>query len=954
MTVNRGMKLNKIVSSQHGMSMLFMIMILALSVGGIGYVTTDMLPKLQNEKKKAESAINFRVFVGSLNDYLIHALRERWCVTYNPDGSTDFLQSNDCGSNVPMENVVTFPGNLERVLWNTETIGTYLTAPPSLESSNKILALNYIRYHASPQKASKRLTEADIMPPDGKLKFTITRSILEDMSTEHPLYVMATKIKDCVNKIDVELFQVKDFNNTPTGDERKVGISITTDMVKTRLSCLNIRQADSITYYTFYPRRLHSFSLMKYGDLDGNAHNEFHGPVYVAGDFILPPESSNKNNATVFYNTLTLGTYNSGKDKGGILRPGRILNPDKTPYTFTERGHPYLSKQDKYSNFLGFLGGVRLDATEDKGFYNLFDYTSTTSGNVSSLEACIEENNALLRPSFNNNSRLAYGEVNTADDSTRIKLSFTQRNRFKPGIESGQPNHNYKKENDKRFTFDVESPEGNRAIGDISFKFNEENSWGADREEYHGTLGVDSVAKIELNLEFFKMTSSRINNFINNVDSATRHNYYDVINSGHLLRDLSEYDDFVSDANTLVNKCKWAGRASSDCSILGYTQNCNKTTDPSCNYSSQLNAYKDSRDKLKDRLNAVKDLVNGPAPIMTVTLKNVPTYNGKQVLNQRFLDFNFPSQWRDLFNMVRKDVTKSMRFSFTPYHFSRYSLPLHLAIEGNKANNLKFLNRDKWGPPSTESLTMGGWRNSYSNYLYEDAPTPVIELDCPQGMAVADWDLDMSASTNFAWNYANTPPGAEVNPGDHAPAAPITFYPGVGGNPPQEGHAPSTTKSVVEECVIPADRSHVYGFYVCNRLIIRDRNTPLYMIGTFIVNQLIQTPNATAPVYWHSIWDTKAADLITTDLHGGKPACDLSKNLINKTWNDIIKDTQLNMVIESCSPLDLVTNGPNNFSWTTVDPDVGIASPTDAMTSQKVSRIQKWVIREESRVDIIR
>jgi len=47
------------------------------------------------------------------------------------------------------------------------------------------------------------------------------------------------------------------------------------------------------------------------------------------------------------------------------------------------------------------------------------------------------------------------------------------------------------------------------------------------------------------------------------------------------------------------------------------------------------------------------------------------------------------------------------------------------------------------------------------------------------------------------------------------------------------------------------------------------------------------------------------------------------------------------MEIQSCSPLDLVTNGPNNFSWTTVDPDIGIASPTDVMTSQKVNTYSK-------------
>ena len=155
MTVNRDMKLNKIVGTQQGMSMLFMIMILALSVGGIAYVTTDMLPKLQSERKKAEAAINYRVFIGSLNDYLVHAIREKWCVNYNADGTTDLLQSTACGDKAPMEDIVTYPGNLERVLWSSETIGVKLSSPPPLESANKILAINYLRLHSTPAKTSK-------------------------------------------------------------------------------------------------------------------------------------------------------------------------------------------------------------------------------------------------------------------------------------------------------------------------------------------------------------------------------------------------------------------------------------------------------------------------------------------------------------------------------------------------------------------------------------------------------------------------------------------------------------------------------------------------------------------------------------------------------------------------------------------------------------------------------
>ncbi len=51
--------------------------------------------------------------------------------------------------------------------------------------------------------------------------------------------------------------------------------------------------------------------------------------------------------------------------------------------------------------------------------------------------------------------------------------------------------------------------------------------------------------------------------------------------------------------------------------------------------------------------------------------------------------------------------------------------------------------------------------------------------------------------------------------------------------------------------------------------------------------------------------------------------------------------------------MDLVTNGTNNFTLTTVDPDIGLIAG-NTMTSQKVLRFQRWVIREDSRQDLVR
>lgn len=966
--------LRKILSNQRGMSMLFMVMILALAVGGIGYVATDMIPKLQSEKKKAEAIISYRVFIGSLNDYLVHGIREKWCLNYN-NGVTDMLMSNACGSTKPMEDIVTYPGNLERILWSGENIGKTLTTAPTQEESNKILALNYLRYTSNPQKTSRLLKYEDVRPPNGKLTFKITQAVLKDMTSEHPLYVMANKIKDCVNQIDIEIFQVNDYNNIGGGDERKIGIHIKSDIVKTRFSCLILKQADSTSYYTFYPRRLHTFSLIKYGSLDGKLHNEYHGPVYVAGDFILPPPSADKSVSSVFYNTLTLGIFNSGKNNGGIFHAGLITNSDKSKYTFDDRGHPYRSKQDYYENFRGFLAGVHLDSSEDKGFHNLFDYSSVSSGDVGTLEACIEENNALLKPSVNYDTLLAYSGYTPAQESLRLKLSFTKRNRFKPSNEAGQASKDYnqapvekpKKKwwewgggddddepslNERKFLFDITSPEGNRALGSVAFRYGEKN-WGGPVESYYGTMGVGTKVQISLNLPHFDLTSTKLGTYVDNTSNRNRSNYKNVIDWGHVLYNIPEANEFRKAGDDLDYQCN--RRTSEQCEFFGYKfASCDSEKDKTCDYNREISDYNQAKDRLKTRLEEIKLMIDSNKPaLMTVTLNHVEPHLNKEVLNQRYLDFAYTPEWKPIFNLVRTKISETMRFSFTPYHYGPYSnLYIDINVKGAEGGEVDFLNR-AYGK-SSENFRTSRWMNTYNNAVLEDDPTPLVELDCPDGMGVADWDLDMSGSTNFAWNYANTPPGAQVDSSDHSPATPIVFYPGDEHNPPFEGHAPSTTKSVVEECTIPANRTHVYGFYVCNKLIIQDRSTPLYMIGTFIVHELIQPPAMNVPVHWHSVWDTKASDLIMSDLNGHKPACDLSKNLMNKTWVDIINNSQVSSSIQSCSPLDLVTNGPNNFSWTTVDPDIGIANPGDVMTSQKTNRIQKWVIREESRVDMIR
>ena len=939
------MKLSfQLLNNQRGMSIVTVLGVIGLGLAGVTYLIKDGLPKLQSEKKKIDSQLNYRIFISSLNDYIVHGIREKWCINYE-DGRSDLLLSNACSSSTPMEEIVTYPGNLERILWGAETIGTTVTTAPSLENSDNILALNYQRFHSTPQKTNKLLEYNQVAPPGGKLTFKITQKIIEDMNESHPLYIMSRKIKDCVDSINVEVFQVKDFANLASGDERKIGIKISTDIKKTRLSCMSVKTAESISYYTFYPRRLHTFSLIKYGDLDGSYFNEFHGPVYVAGNFKLPKTADEKELTTIFYNSLTLGVYNGGSINNKLV-PGVVVN-NGNAFSFKDWGHPYKSKQDTYPGFRGFLGGVRLDSSEDKGFYNLFDHTSKTAANVEQLEACIADNEAQLKKSKNADSELVYQALALNSDQTAIKLSFTKLNRF--SISDDEVRISESSNKDSFFDVNIAKPQDSKTLGLVEFSLDAKNK--KNSENYSASIGDDSSVSLNLNLKNFKLDEENLSKYIENIEKTNRSNYQNNIES-NILKQSNIYKEYKEAAENLIEKCD--KKVSNDCEVIGY--NCSEQGGcDSTNYPKATEKFKQAKADLEQYLNELKSYQKDPKDLsLNISINKVSPIKNKTVLNQRNLTINTPKGWQEYFKLLNGNIN-SLNMKFTPYHNgNKNSLSLNLNLSNsNSGNDPKIIVKNSnngYGPSSSLQNLKTSWNNTQNNNGVAE-PNPIVKMDCPQGMGIADWDLDMSSSANFAWNYANTPPGAFIDANDHEQAAPIIFHPG---NPPLEGHAYSNTKSVVEECIIPPNRSHVYGFYVCNKLTIQERSEPLNMIGTFIVKELNQPKKMTAPVHWYSVWDTRATDLIMTDLNAHKSSCSGVKSLVSKTWKDVVTSPQIAATIESCGPLDLVTNGPNNFSWTTVDPDIGLAKPTDIMTSKKVNRIQKWVIREESRKDFIR
>lgn len=929
---------------EHGGSLLMVITVVAVSLGSIGYIITNLLPQLQSEKKKMEMSINYRVFMASINDYLLHAMSERWCLNVNNKGITDLLPSNNCRKGVPMEDIVTYRGNLERLLWNEDNIGSPQSGTITQDKATRILPLNHYRFEQG--LTSRKLQKEEISLLNGKMNFSVDKKTLLDMNESHPLYIISKAVRNCIEAIDIEIFQVRDINNMPISSERKIGIKIDTKISRTSFSCLSNKLARSTSYYTFYPRRLHTFSLLKYGDLDASLYNEYHGPVYVAGDLKLPAPEHNSEKSSFFYNTLTLGVYNQGGGEGSEFRAGKVVTHSGNDYTFQDRGHPYLSKNDNYPGFRGFLGGVRLDASEDKGFYNLFNWSSTSSVNVETLEACIEETRAITTPSSHSGTILAYTDPVLSSNFTSLKLSLakSKRNRFALTAEAPQIIETPKDE--KKFEIEIlPFKEGVRSMGNIRFQDSSMD------QNFQADMGEGAEVQFSLNLEYFKIIPDNLDDFLEKFSASSsgpsakpnKDNFRSVIEMDHILYTLPERREFEEEAEDFIRSCE--RRTGKICENIGFTPD-PKCTSFFCSHDRDWDNYKEKRDQLLKKLEEIKrDLEDeNMRPEMSFSFNRLPPVNGKLIRNQTTLAAKFGPGWTKFYPLVKSRLP-NMNFEIATYHLGLSPISFKLKVGGDKGNKVELIRQDNNSP---SALSGYGWRSTYNNkqLKFDEYPRPVFDLDCPAGMGLADWDLDMSQSTNFAWNYANTPAGVPVDTSDHTNLPEVIFD-----NNLLEGFE-DTTKSVVESCIVEPDRTHVYGFYVCKKLIIKPRSKPLYMIGTFIVKDLFQPTTMAFPVYWYSVWEAKANDLIMTDLK--KDVCPNSSTLLSMTFKDFQLNPMARARADSCSPLELVANGPNNFSWTTVDPDIGIAKSGDVMTSQKTNRIQKWIIKEESRIELIR
>ncbi len=216
-----------------------------------------------------------------------------------------------------------------------------------------------------------------------------------------------------------------------------------------------------------------------------------------------------------------------------------------------------------------------------------------------------------------------------------------------------------------------------------------------------------------------------------------------------------------------------------------------------------------------------------------------------------------------------------------------------------------------------------GLTNAAAKLLDDSCAKPLV-AEAP------NWDISFTDTTQFSWLYNLTSSGVSIQDGRVVTPA-LTHYFSPNDTFPGN-YVGVPTRSVVIDCYIGSDVTFVFGFYVCQNLHITARTLPLNIVGTFIIQNFILDPKVSeSGINFYSIWQKEAIDLLQKNSNlrkeniipaSGDTSCNFPKT---SGWNPMLTD-ESNADLLACSPAKFLYDGANNFNWSTVDPELGIAS----------------------------
>jgi len=212
----------------------------------------------------------------------------------------------------------------------------------------------------------------------------------------------------------------------------------------------------------------------------------------------------------------------------------------------------------------------------------------------------------------------------------------------------------------------------------------------------------------------------------------------------------------------------------------------------------------------------------------------------------------------------------------------------------------------------------------------------------------ADWSVSFADQSRHAWSFDPNYTDGYFN-GTYYFDGNNSYFNGV-----HTAAMPATLKgfqisSLIKECSIEAGANFVTGFFGCEKLTIKARNTPLRIIGTFIAGEIDINPAAyRAGIRWSTIYHPQAvyelrnASILGRDKESIDLAC--SDPNLPPLWQSNLGAISV-LKHYNCNPVSLRKADP--FKWTTVDPDCGV-QPNDVKISCKRATT-RFLIKEVGR-----
>ena len=881
------------------------IVVGTLLVAGVGmYFLTNRLAQLQQTEKHSTEIIAYQMALSSTVNYVMHAIKERWCVTEN-------LSQRDCFTSIDE--------------WANDPLNTGRLLIGEVRLSDDDFLREYRNGSHDKDEQIKLGTASN--------PFNVSID-LSTISSRHPLFVSLNALRDreVFDAVNISVSRVNNIHYPSSQDDIYLSIQAS---LHSRLSVANLvkrfsgvsvlgqgKELFREAIVGFFPREADSFALVVANDMRLDSSSDLSGvgdfqipklenktelasgshgvvftsPVFVNGNVVLADTANGNHrteyNATTFASRLVLGD-------GSVMLSdnGRLIA--STPASAGGIGHEFYSQLSQ--QFGGFRQGLVQEGTRDRGLDYLFKLKSGITPDRSLMAQCIERNLVQTDLNFTRESALvvrASGPVTAMSDGVfKYRLALTKKNVFMEQYGFGgltlQNNNpdvvaaDLKQDHKPIARMVVEFPtSGVRVTANVS------------RESFL-TITADRGGDRALAAAAGKV-SIQISPVL--VEGNIQPNQVDLTVGFENASVLSEAPSISIQAYEVGSNGAGGLRESfmrSNHSVLTFAKGANSLVQPDPMFT-----------------NTVDFMTANPqgSEIVTTLLPE-----GDATLLER--------------SCTAVVAGPSIDSDFAPYARSSWLFAPILASDLYQFNIADFdgANSTQRSEQIKVALTDLIGKVPTSNYVDE------IVTAVAQRTAGTFGDVNISYQSPIVYlQRTKDLTKTLIMEGPDYQRAELTKIIAQQKRskwPVYTMLSDSSNGSIAGECVIESSADFVTGFYVCDKLIIKPRKSPLRIVGSFVVGSTQIDPSAVKHgIVWSSIFDRQAVEelMAVGRLGNGEGCADVSV----PAWQPA--NLAISAKRMACNPLSLRVADP--FRWTTVDPDCALLDGKQATTCKRMIR----------------